>query len=129
MGDIFMEIVQEKFDQRLKEAVEKEKVKIKADVKKEFTESLTEEVTKSVTEEVTKKVTEKTKLMQLISLIQKKCIKNKPLSVISEELETNPAEIFSIYDIVFENSDKTVEELYELLPASKTAAGQVNPAT
>ena len=119
MGDIFMEIVQEKFDKRLKEAVEKEKLKFAEDVKKEIKESVTEEVTKSVTEEVTKSVAEKTKLLQLISLIQKKCKKNKPLSVISDELEAKPAELLSIYDVVFKNQEKTVEELYELMPASK----------
>jgi len=153
MGDILMELVQDKFDRRLKEAIEKEKIKIKEDVKKEITDSVTEEVTKnvteevtksvteeitksvteevtkSVTEEVTKKVTEKTKLIQLISLIQKKCKKNKPLSVISDELESKPAELLSIYDIVFKNPEKTVEELYELMPASKTISGHVNPAT
>jgi len=51
-------------------------------------------------------VTEKTKLMQLISLVQKKCIKNKPLSVISEELEIKPEEILSIYNFVFKNPGK-----------------------
>jgi len=137
MGDILMELVQDKFDLRLKEAIAKEKIKLTEEVKKEITESVTEEVTKSVTEEVTKSVTEevtkdvaeKTKLMQLISLVQKKCIKNKPLSVISDELETKPAELLSIYDIVFKNPGKTVEELYELMPASKTVPRHANPAT
>ena len=50
MSDIFMEIVQEKFDRKLKEEVEK----------------------------ATEENTVKTKLTERISLIQKKCAKNNP---------------------------------------------------
>ena len=118
MGDIFMEIVQEKFDRKLKEAVEAETEKIKKklteNVTENVTKSVTESVTKSVTESVTKSVTEKTKLMERISLIQKKCIKNKSLSVIADELETEPDDLLSLYNIVYEYPEKTVEELYEL---------------
>ena len=53
--------------------------------------------------------------MERISLIQKKCRKHKPLSVIANELETDPDELCPVYNIVFENTEKTVEELYELL--------------
>ena len=155
MGDIFMEICQEKFDRKLKEAVDQEVEKatrnlmenfqksITESVTKEVTESVTKEVTESVTKEVTesvtkevtenvtkevtesvtkevtesvtKEVTKKTKLMERISLIQKKCRKHKPLSVIANELETDPDELCPVYNIVFENTEKTVEELYELL--------------
>lgn len=103
MGDIFMEFVQEKFDRKLKEAVEEETEKIK------------KQLTKSVTESVTKSVIEKTKLMEQISLIQKKCMKNKSLSVIADELETEPDDLLSLYNIVYEYPEKTVEELYELV--------------
>ena len=47
-------------------------------------------------------------------MIQKKCKKNKPLPVIADELETDPDELCSVYNIVFKNIEKTVEELYEL---------------
>lgn len=130
MGDIFMEIVQEKFDRKLKEAVDKEVEKatknlwetveksITDSMTKDITESVTKEVTESVTKEVTesvtKEVTKKTKLMERIFLIQKKCKKRKPLSVIAEELETDPDELYPVYHIVLENTEKTVEELYEL---------------
>ena len=89
MGDIFMEIVQEKFDRRLEEAVQKaveektENIKrnvtesITKDVTESVTKSVTESVTKSVTESVTKSVTQKTKLLESISLILKKCRKIK----------------------------------------------------
>ena len=132
MGDIFMEIVQEKFDKKLKEAVDQEVEKatknllenvqksITDQVTDSVTKEVTESVTKEVTESVTKEVTEKTKLMERISLIQKKCKKRKPLSIIADELETDPDELCMVYNIVFENTEKSVEELYEL------AAGAVS---
>ena len=87
MSDIFMEIVQEKFDRKLKEEVEK----------------------------ATEENTVKTKLTERISLIQKKCAKNKPLSVIADELETDTDEILSLYDIISRNPDKTTDEIYQMV--------------
>ena len=87
MSDIFMEIVQEKFDRKLKEEVEK----------------------------ATEENTVKTKLTERISLIQKKCAKNKPLSVIADELETDTDEILSLYDIFSKNPDKTTDEIYQMV--------------
>ena len=87
MSDIFMEIVQEKFDRKLKEEVEK----------------------------ATEENTVKTKLTERISLIQKKCAKNKPLSVIADELETDMDEILSLYDIISRNPDKTTDEIYQMV--------------
>ena len=87
MSDIFMEIVQEKFDRKLKEEVEK----------------------------ATEENTVKTKLTERISLIQKKCAKNKPLSVIADELETDTDEILSLYDIISINPDKTTDEIYQMV--------------
>ncbi len=107
MDDIVMEIVQDKFDRKLKEAVDRE-------VKKKV-EIATEEVTQQVTQQVTKQVTQKTKLMDLIALIQKKCIKNKPLSVIADELEAEPNELLPVYNIVFQNPDKSIDELYSMV--------------
>ena len=95
MSDIFMEIVQEKFDRKLKEEVEK----------------ATEKAVKEATEENTVK----TKLTERISLIQKKCAKNKPLSVIADELETDTDEILSLYDIISKNPDKTTDEIYQMV--------------
>ena len=87
MSDIFMEIVQEKFVRKLKEEVEK----------------------------ATEENTVKTKLTERISLIQKKCAKNKPLSVIADELETDTDEILSLYDIISKNPDKTTDEIYQMV--------------
>jgi len=87
MSDIFMEIVQEKFDRKLKEEVEK----------------------------ATEENTVKTKLTERISLIQKKCAKNNPLSVIADELETDTDEILSLYDIISKNPDKTTDEIYQMV--------------
>ena len=106
MDDIVMEIVQEKFDRRLKEAVERE-------VQKELNQKV-EAATKEVAQQITRQVTQQTKLMDIISLIQKKCKKDKPLSVIADELEAEPNELLSVYNIVFANPGKTVDELYEL---------------
>lgn len=103
MDDIVMEIVQEKFDRKLKEAVDRE-VKKKVEI-----------ATEEVTQQVTKQVTQKTKLMDLIALIQKKCIKNKPLSVIADELEAEPNELLPVYNIVFQNPDKSIDELYSMV--------------
>ena len=87
MSDIIMEIVQEKFDRKLKEEVEK----------------------------ATEEYTVKTKLTERISLIQKKCAKNKPLSVIADELEADMDEILSLYDIISRNPDKTTDEIYQMV--------------
>lgn len=91
MSDIFMEIVQEKFDKKLKEETEK------------------------AVEKAVKKEKETTKLTERISLIQKKCAKNKPLTVIADELESSPNEILPFYNLVSENPGKTPEEIYELI--------------
>ncbi len=94
MGDIFMEIVQEKFDKKLKEETDKAvQQAVKETVKKEKTARMTER----------------------ISLIQKKYAKHKPLSVIADELETVPDELVHIYNAISENPDKTAEEVYELV--------------
>ncbi|MCI9439979.1 MAG: hypothetical protein HFH15_01830 [Ruminococcus sp.] len=124
MSDIVMEIVQEKFDRKLKEETEKavkkevEKavdVAVKKAVKKAVKEAVKEEA-----EKAKKKVAEETEkmkkkaAMERISLIWKKCAKNKPLSVIADELETDTGDILPIYNTITQNPGKTVEEIYEL---------------
>ncbi len=91
MTDIFMEIVQEKFDRKLKEETEKA-------------------VGKAVEEAL-----ETARLTERISLIQKKCAKSKPLSVIAEELETESDEVLPIFNIIIQNPGKTAEEICELV--------------
>ena len=110
MGDIFMEIVQEKFDRKLKEALEK----ALEEERKKLEEKITETITRDVTERVTKDVSKKTRLTDYLSLIQKKYKKKKSLSVIADELETEPERLLFLYNIISENPDKTVDELYEL---------------
>ena len=78
VDDIIMEIVQEKFDRKLKEETEKA---VKEAVEKE--------------REAVKKA-EAARLADRITLIWKKCAKNKPLSVIAEELETESDEVLPI---------------------------------
>lgn len=101
MSDIVMKIVQEKFDRKLKEETEKA-------VKKEVEKAVEKAVEEA--EKAKKKVA-----MERISLIWKKCAKNKPLSVIAEELETDTGDIFPIYNTITQNPGKTVEEIYELI--------------
>ncbi len=95
--DTFMEFVQEKFDRKLKEETEKA---VKAAEKKAKT---------------AEKKAETARLAERISLIQKKCAKNKPLSVIAQELETESDEVLPIYNIITQNPGKTVEEICELV--------------
>lgn len=102
MSDIFMEIVQEKFDRKLKEETEK------------AVEKAVEEAVEKTQREM-KINAMRTRLTERISLIQKKCAKNKSLPVIAEELETEVDELRSIYNVVSENPEKTVDEIYELV--------------
>lgn len=99
MSDIFMEIVQEKFDRKLKEETEK----------------AVEKAVEEAVEKETEIVKEKTKLTERISLIQKKCAKNKSLSVIADEFETEPDELDLMYNIISKNPEKTVDEIYKLV--------------
>lgn len=120
MGDIFMEIVQEKFDKRLAEAVDKAVSEtVDKAVNEAVDKAVNEAVDKAVNEAVTKAVMEE-KLMNVIRLIQKKCSRQKPLSVIADELETEPGEITSIYDLIFQNPEKTAEQIYELAAAGQS---------
>ena len=102
--DTFMEFVQEKFDRKLKEETEKavkdaEKKVITAEKKAETAE----------------KKAETARLTERISLIQKKCAKNKPLSVIAQELVTESDEVLPIYNIITQNPGKSAEEICELV--------------
>ena len=95
--DTFMEFVQEKFDRKLKEETEKA---VKDAEKKVMT---------------AEKKAETARLTERISLFQKKCAKNKPLSVIAQELETESDEVLPIYNIITQNPGKSAEEIYELV--------------
>ncbi len=95
--DTFMEFVQEKFDRKLKEETEKA---VKDAEKKVIT---------------AEKKAETARLTERISLIQKKCAKNKPLSVIAQELETESDEVLPIYNIITQNPGKSAEEICELV--------------
>lgn len=103
MSDIFMEIVQEKFDRKLKEELDK------------AVEEAVEEATEKAVKETTVKNTEKTKLTERISLIQKKCARNKSLARIADDLETDIEEIRSLYEVISKNPEKTVEEIYQIV--------------
>lgn len=55
------------------------------------------------------------KLLNQISMIQKKVKKNKNLEQIADELEESATKIRLIYDQVKQHPDKTVEEIYNLI--------------
>lgn len=100
--DTFMEFVQEKFDRRLKEETEK---------------AVGEAVEKGVVipvEEAERKA-EAARLTDRVSLIWKKCAKNKSLSDIAEEMETESEEVLPIYNVITQNPGKTFEEICELV--------------
>ena len=54
-------------------------------------------------------------ILKLISLAQKKILKNKTLSQIADELEEDVITIEPIYKLITENPDKTKEEIYKML--------------
>ncbi len=97
MSDIFMEIVQEKFDKKLKEELNKETKAIKKVIKEEMKEEI-----------------QKERLTDRITMVWKKCARNKSLTVIANEMETEPEEILPIYNLIIENPEKTVDEIYTL---------------
>ena len=106
MSDIFMEIVQEKFDRKLKEEVDK------------AVEAAVEEAVEAAVEVAVEEATEKAvkeKLTERISLIRKKCARNKSLARIADDLETDTDEIRSLYEVISKNPEKTVEELYQII--------------
>ena len=114
MSDIFMEIVQEKFDRKLKEEVDKA---VEAAVE-EAVEAAVEVAVEEATEKAVKETTEKAvkeKLIERISLIRKKCARNKSLARIADDLETDTDEIRSLYEVISKNPEKTVEELYQII--------------
>ena len=114
MSDIFMEIVQEKFDRKLKEEVDKA---VGAAVE-EAVGVAVEEATEKATEKAMEKAMEKAvkeKLTERISLIQKKCARNKSLARIADDLETDTEEIRSLYEVISKNPEKTVEEIYQIV--------------
>ena len=106
MSDIFMEIVQEKFDRKLKEEVDK--------AVEEAVEVAVEEATEKAVKETMEKAV-KEKLTERISLIWKKCARNKSLARIADDLETDTDEIRSLYEVISKNPEKTVEELYQIV--------------
>lgn len=106
MSDIIMKIVQEKFDRKLKEELDK--------AVEEATEKAMEKAMEKATEKATEKAV-KEKLTERISLIQKKCARNKSLSRIADDLETDTEEIRSLYEVISKNPEKTAEEIYQIV--------------
>ncbi len=100
MSDIFMEIVQEKFDKKLKEEIDRQVAKVTKEMKKEI------------------KKLEKERVTDRITMIWRKCARDKSLTVIANEMETEPEEVLPIYNLIIENPGKTVDEIYTLFAGS-----------
>lgn len=130
MGDIFMEIVQEKFDKKLKEETEKNVNRIIGEISKKaeaiaearaearaeaMAEARAEAIAEARAEAIVKERSQAARLTERISLIQKKYAKQKPLSMIADELETVPEEVLPIYNAISEDPDKTAEEIYQFV--------------
>ena len=114
MSDIIMEIVQEKFDRKLKEELDKAVEEATEKAIEEATEKAMEKAMEKATEKATEKAV-KEKLTERISLIQKKCARNKSLSRIADDLETDTEEIRSLYEVISKNPEKTAEEIYQIV--------------
>ncbi len=108
--DTFMEFVQEKFDRKLKEETEKA-------VEKAVGSAVEKGVVVPVEEAERRadKKAETARLTERVSLIWKKCAKNKSLSDIAEEMETESEEVLPIYNVITQNPGKTFEEICELV--------------
>lgn len=142
MTDIVMEIVREKFDRKLKEKLEEELPKaverelskaVERELEKELPKALARELEKELEIELpkavaaavrdeqhaSKKKIDAAKLTERISLIQKKYRKNKPLTVIADEMETTAEEILSIYNAICKNPEKTAEEICNFLSSQQ----------
>ncbi len=117
MSDIFMEIVQEKFDKKLKEELDKQlAIELDKQLAIELDKQLAIE-TKEIKEEM-KKEMKKERITDRITMIWKKCAKDKSLTVIANEMETEPEEVLPIYNLIIENPGKTVDEIYTLFAGS-----------
>ena len=120
MSDIIMEIVQEKFDRKLKEALDKKTKVIKKKLEKELEKELKKELEKEFEEKLEKeldqqeKKMESEKLTERITMIRKKCARDKSLVTIADEMETEPEEVLPIYNLIIANPGKTVDEIYTL---------------
>ena len=114
MSDIIMKIVQEKFDRKLKEELDKAVEEATEKAIEEATEKAMEKAMEKATEKATEKAV-KEKLTERISLIQKKCARNKSLSRIADDLETDTEEIRSLYEVISKNPEKTAEEIYQIV--------------
>ncbi len=105
---------QEKFDRKLKEETDKAVEKAVGEAVEKAVQEAVQKAVKNAKKEA-KKEAETARLEERISLICKKCAKNKPLSVIAEEMEAESDEVLPIYNIITQNPGKTVEEICELI--------------
>lgn len=78
-----------------------------------------EEVSMNILEYGLEKGTEKGSLLKQIELIQKKAFKGKSLLQIADELETEPADIKPLYEIIVQNPNADKEEIYDSYSGTK----------
>ena len=82
-----------------------------------FMEIVQEKFDKKLKEELDKEM-KKERITDRITMIWKKCAKDKSLTVIANEMETEPEEVLPIYNLIIENPGKTVDEIYTLFAES-----------
>lgn len=112
------EVAQESAGNRYMERIQEEMVKMSQDERDRYL-YLREEMAAS--DRVSQLQSEENrgvragKLLNQISMIQKKVKKNKNLEQIADELEESATKIRPIYDQVKQQPDKTAEEIYNLI--------------
>ena len=98
--------------------LEEAKAKMREDIRAEVRAEIQEEVRAETRTQMQKEIQAQNKL-HLISLIRKKIKKNKPLTLIAQELEEEPDSIRGIYDMVIADPDADEKEIYHRLHPAK----------
>lgn len=99
LEELFEEMMQDKMNQLMRDRLD--------ELMRDRLDELMQDRLKAVKQEAQK--------LYLISFIQRKIKKNKPLSLIAEELEEEPDSIRNIYNMAMAYPNAETEEIYRLL--------------
>ena len=112
------EVAQESAGNRYMERIQEEMVKMSQDERERYLylrEEMAASDRVSQLQSAENRGVRAGKLLNQISMIQKKVKKNKNLEQIADELEESATKIRPIYDQVKQHPDKTAEEIYNLI--------------
>ena len=112
------EVAQESAGNRYMERIQEEMVKMSQDERDRYLylrEEMAASDRVSLLQSAENRGVRGGKLLNQISMIQKKVKKNKNLEQIADELEESATKIRPIYDQVKQHPDKTAEEIYNLI--------------